>query len=159
MKAIMVYVAMLMCVIPFPAFADDATVFPWAALITTGGAILVALLGWAFKLLRDYLKANVQNEVVADWLYRLDAVAETVVKDYLQSRVDDLKAAAKDGKIDEAERETLKQGAIDDVKAIVGIKSIEKMAKILGTNETGTDKLIGSLIEEKVYRTKLVRRK
>lgn len=81
-------------------------------LIAAAVPVLIALAGMAFSWIREYAKAHIKNAT----LQRVTDEAFVVVQAVGQAIGDDLKAAAKDGKLSEDEKAMLKAKALNALK-------------------------------------------
>lgn len=113
--------------------------------------ILVAGLTWLSAKLAQLIKAKVKNEYLRGVLVRLDEAVFTAVKELQQTVVDAIKEATADGKITEAEKQRIKQAAIDNVKSHLGPKGLEELGHILGLGSGSVDGLIASKVEAAVH--------
>jgi hypothetical protein len=63
--------------------------------VNVGSALVLALVGWGFKLLRDFLLTKIKNEKLRDALFQATNVVESVVMEIQQSIVSTLKKEGK----------------------------------------------------------------
>lgn len=78
--------------------------------------LLLALVSWALAELTRYVRSRTQSEAVNGAIARVCHMTETTVAEINQLMVDNLRAAAADGKIDRAEIAALRDSAILRVK-------------------------------------------
>lgn len=113
--------------------------------------VLLAALTWVGAKLGQLINAKVKNEYLRGVLARLDDTVISVVREVHQVTVDALKAATVDGKLPPSAKEAVKQAAIGAIKSHLGTKGIAQLAKVLGLDGQGVERLIGTKIESAVH--------
>lgn len=116
--------------------------------------LLVAALTWVASRVSRLISARIRNERLRTALLRLDDIVVAVVKETFQVTVDALRAAAPDGKLPTPVAETVKQAAIDSIKAQLGTLGLVELQKVLGLSESATHDLISTRVEAAVYSLK-----
>lgn len=99
----------------------------------------------------DLIKAKVDNEALRGVLLRLDDAVVTAVKDLEQTVVDEVKAAAEDGRISREDRRRIKEKAVRQVKSYLGPKGLKEMGSVLGLWDLAVEDFIGSKVEAVVH--------
>lgn len=116
-------------------------------IINAGSAIVLALLGWGFKLLREFILEKVKNQKFANtFIYAADIV-ETVVLEMQQSLVDGLKEEGKFTK--EVQLDVLLE-AKNKIMSLIPKRAIATLDMLYGD----VDLWIIEKIEAAVYRNK-----
>jgi len=113
--------------------------------------LLLAALTWAAAKLAGYITSKVNNEYLRGVLVRLDEAVITAVKDLQQTVVDEIKAANADGKITDAEKQKIKNAALENVKSYLGAKGIRVLSKVFGLSGGALDGFLSSKIESAVH--------
>ncbi|MDX2087854.1 MAG: hypothetical protein SFX73_08390 [Kofleriaceae bacterium] len=120
--------------------------------------ILLGAFTWVAAKLGQWINARVRNEYLRGVLTRLDDTVVSVVREIHQVTVDALKAATVDGKLPPSARDTVKQAAISAIKSHLGAKGLNELARVLGLDVQGVDRLIGTKIEATVHDIKTQQR-
>jgi hypothetical protein len=120
--------------------------------------VVLAAFTWVGAKLAQWINARVKNEYLRAVLVRLDDTVVSVVREVHQVTVDALKAATVDGKLPPAARDTVKLAAINSIKSHLGSKGIGELARVLGLDGQGVDRLIGTKIESAVHEIKTQQR-
>jgi hypothetical protein len=120
--------------------------------------VLLGAVTWVAAKLSQWINARVRNEYLRAVLLRLDDAVLGVVREVHQVTVDALKAATVDGKLPPGARESVKQAALGAIKSHLGARGITEVARVLGLNADGVDRLIGTKIEAAVHDLKTQRR-
>lgn len=120
--------------------------------------VLLAALTWVAAKLGQLINARVRNEYLRGVLARLDDTVFAVVREVHQVTVDALKAATVDGKLPPSARDTVKQAALNAIKAHLGVRGVAELAKVLGLDGPAVDRLIGTKIEAAVHDIKTQQR-
>ena len=110
------------------------------------GTLLTALAGWGAVEATKYIRRKTSNEAVAGAMERVTLTAETVVAELSQTMVDDLRAAAKDGKLTKADAAALKELAVQRVRD----RLPGDVAKLLGGVAADLTEIVGAKIEQAV---------
>lgn len=113
--------------------------------------LLLALLGWLSVKLAQLINARVEQEYLRGVLVRLTDAVFTVVKELDQTLVTAMKDANRDGKLTDSEKAEIKLRAVATVKAYLGMKGIEAIAKVLGLSSAGVDNFISAKVEAAVH--------
>ena len=92
--------------------------------------------------------AKVENDLVNGILQRLGEAAFRVVREVQQTVVDALK---EEGEWDAEKAAEVKDLAIQKLKEYLGPKGIAEAMEILGLNEDGLLKMLGTLVEAEVH--------
>lgn len=108
-------------------------------------------LGYVSKLLADLIKAKTKNEYLSGVLVRLNTAVMDAVKAIEQSVVEEIKRASADGMITDAERLSIKQTALNSVKAYLGVKGLNEVGRVLGLTDAAVEGLISDKIEAAVH--------
>jgi hypothetical protein len=116
-----------------------------------GSPVLIAILSWLATKLAQLIQARVKNEYLRGVLVRLDDTVLTVVREIQQVSVDTIKAAAPDGKLTPDVKATLKQAAVGAIKQHLGSQGVADVARVLGIDGDGVDRLIGTRVEATVH--------
>jgi len=98
----------------------------------------------------ELIQARVDNEALRCVLLRLNDAVVTAVKDLEQSVVDEVKAAAEDGRISREERRRIKEKAVRHVKSYLGPKGLKELGGVLGLWDLAVEDFIGSKVEAAV---------
>ena len=98
----------------------------------------------------ELIQARVDNEALRCVLLRLNDAVVTAVKDLEQSVVDEVKAAAEDGRISRGERRRIKEKAVRHVKSYLGPKGLKELGGVLGLWDLAVEDFIGSKVEAAV---------
>lgn len=114
-------------------------------IVSHGGDFTLWLLGTAGSwLLAVFAKHVTKHALVTRALAEIGAA----VREVGQTFVDNLKAAAVDGKLTKAEARVAKNKAIEVAKANIGRKGLTRLARILGIDDV--EKWIGTQVESAV---------
>jgi len=108
--------------------------------------------------LASYIGRKVQNEYLRGALTRLDDAVLVAVKELQQTVVAELKAAAENGKLDEAARKRVQDAALANVKSYVGPKGLRVLVDVLGLSNEMLDPFVRSRIEAAVHDVRLEER-
>jgi hypothetical protein len=120
--------------------------------------VLLAAVTWVAARLGQWINARVRNEYLRGVLVRLDDAVLGVVREVHQVTVDALKAATIDGKLPPGARESVKQAALNAIKAHLGVRGVGEVVRVLGLSTEGVDRLIGTKIEAAVHDLKTQQR-
>jgi len=120
--------------------------------------LLVAALAWAAAKAAELIRSKVANEYLRGTLVRLDNAVLTAVKELQQTVVAEVKAASADGKIDDVERQRIKDAALANVKSYLGPKGLAVLAELLGLSGDTLERYLGSRIEAAVHDLRVVDR-
>jgi hypothetical protein len=113
--------------------------------------ILVAGLTWASAKLASFINAKVKNEYLKGTLARLNDAVLASVKEAQQVAVQGLKEANKDGKVTKEEAAKIKEDVLAVVKSHLGMRGLQELARVLGLDTEGVQKLLSSKIEAAVH--------
>ena len=121
--------------------------------------LLVAGLTWVSVKVADLVRAKVKNTYLEGTLVRLNDTVFTVVKDMNQTVVKGIKAAKDPDSpggtsLTKEEKNSIKSQAMSEVKALLGIKGLGELAKVLGLSDGSVHQFIGAKIEAAVADTK-----
>jgi hypothetical protein len=119
--------------------------------------VLLAALTWLAAKVAQLIHAKVKNEYLRGVLFRLDDAVLAAVREVHQVTVEELKARSTDGKLTPEERARAKQVAIDAVKSHLGKRGVGELAKVLGLDNGGVDKLLSTRVEAAVHDLKRAR--
>ena len=122
----------------------------YSHLIDVAVPLLAAGLGYVGKLLVAYIQSHVHNAMLQSILIRLNDAVITAVKSTNQLVANAVRDASADGVITPAERDHIKQVALDSVKSYLGLKGLNEVGKVLGLDQPAVDKLVGDKIEAAV---------
>lgn len=114
--------------------------------------LAIAIGTWALYAASNWLQAHAKNAYQRGVLIRLTDAVYTIVRETQQTTVEALKEAAKDGKIDVAEAEDIKSGAVARVRGYLGKRGISELESIF--DREMVDKVIASHIEASVAEMK-----
>jgi hypothetical protein len=117
------------------------------AALEIGSPLLVAILSWLATKLAQLVQARVKNEYLRGVLVRLDDAVLTVVREIQQVTVDTIKAATPNGKLTPDVQAMLKQSALTAIKQHLGPRGVKELARVLGIDGDGVDRLIGTRVE------------
>lgn len=120
--------------------------------------VVLGAFTWVAAKLGQWISARVRNEYLRGVLTRLDDTVVSVVREIHQVTVDALKAATVDGRLPPSARETVKQSALAAIKSHLGVRGVGELAKVLGLDGPGIDRLIGTKIEAAVHDIKTQQR-
>ncbi|MDX2023254.1 MAG: hypothetical protein SF187_23675 [Deltaproteobacteria bacterium] len=120
--------------------------------------IVLAAVTWVTAKLGQWINARVKNEYLRGVLARLDDTVLSVVREVHQVTVDALKASTVDGKLTPGARDAVKAAAIGAIKSHIGTKGLLELARVLGIDASGVERLIGTKIEAAVHDIKSERR-
>jgi len=134
--------------VPCAAFAADGASFPWGEVIAALGSILVVLLTWGGKLLREWLKTKVKNEALAGVMSRAILEMERLVKYAEQAVRPTLAKALEDGKLSDAEKAELKRRVLEAFKSGLSWDDLVKVG--FGGDEKRAEKHAEALLEAAV---------
>lgn len=119
------------------------------------GSILVELLfGIIFGVFVRRLDKHLWLKGFMD---RLGVEAKDVVMEMNQTFVDQLRIAKEDGVITSAERAEAFSMALAKLKSNIGPKLLERAARVLGYDDAGMDRLLGTKIEANVQKQNLIK--
>lgn len=107
--------------------------------------LMVAAVGWLFKLIRDLIKAKVHSEHAARLLGQLTYAVQTEVTKLMQTKV---KASKLSGDWSNEMKVAIKIEAMNNVKKALGNKTVKDIAKVLG-NVSGLGDVVGSMSAKK----------
>jgi len=105
---------------------------------------------WLGSRAGDLIRAKVDNEALRGVLLRLNDAVVTAVKDLEQTLVDQVKAAAEDGRISREERRRIKDKAVRHVKSYLGPTGLKELKDVLGLWDLAVEDFIGSKVEAAV---------
>lgn len=115
-------------------------------LLTALGTVIVAL----SNNVAQYLKQKANSNLLNRYIDTLNDIVYDVVMSLNQTTVEQLKAAALDGKLTKDEIDMISSQALDSVKAVLGVRGIE----ILKIAFEDIDLLIANKIERAVVEAK-----
>lgn len=113
--------------------------------------LLLAALTWAAAQAAQLITAKVRGEYLRGVLLRLDDAVLAAVREVHQVTVEELKAASADGRLTPEERVRAKARAIETVRTHLGAKGVAELAKILGLDDGGLEKVLSTRIEAAVH--------
>lgn len=113
--------------------------------------LLLAALTWAAAKAAQLINAKVRGEYLRGVLLRLDDAVLAAVREVHQVTVEELKAASADGRLTPEERAKVKAKAIETVRTHLGTKGIAELAKVLGLDDGGLEKVLSTRIEAAVH--------
>jgi len=116
--------------------------------------VLIAVVTWVAANLAKLLEARVKNEYLRGVLVRLDDTVVSVVREVNQVTVEAIKSASIDGRLPAGARDTIKNAAVNAIKAHLGSQGLEDLARVLGLDSPAVDRLIGTRIEATVHTLK-----
>lgn len=120
---------------PAPPGSDFLSLL-WAqlapALAVAVSGLALAGIRFAYVKLSALIDAKVQDANVRALLHRLNDGAFTVVKSTEGRVAAELRKAAADGKIDDAEKAKIREAALTDFKALLGPAGLNQLAAVLG---------------------------
>lgn len=119
--------------------------------------LLLAALTWAAAKAAQLIHAKVRAEYLRGVLLRLDDAVLAAVRDVHQVTVEELKAASADGRLTPEERAAVKAKAIEIVRTHLGAKGVTELAKVLGLDDGGLEKVLSTRIEAAVHDLKRAR--
>lgn len=113
---------------------------------------------WVLSAIGTFLAAKVVGKMpspyLRDAMMRLGLEVESAVKAVHQTYVDAIKKAREDGVLTPEEAAKAKQMAVDVLKANFGLKGLKSLMKVLGLDEAGLDKYLGTKVEASVAELK-----
>jgi len=112
--------------------------------------IVVALLGWVSVKLSGLIKAKTNNAMLEGVLVRLNDTIWAAVKDAEQTMRVELTKAKADGDITKEEYAHIKASVVANIRAHLGMKGLLEIMSVLGLDDNGVTKLIGSKVEAAV---------
>ncbi len=121
--------------------------------------VVLAILGWGFKLLGDLIQSKVKNEKVKGVLSRADEAIEKAVRfvgETMKAELAKAKEASSEGgeKITPEEYRRAKQAAIDAAKSYLGKKGIAEIVRVIGIQWDSLDSWLGLGVEAKLNELK-----
>jgi hypothetical protein len=120
-------------------------------ILQVGSPVLIAILTWLATKAAQLIQAKVKNEYVRGVLVRLEDTVMTVVREIQQVSVDTLKSSSPDGKLNPEVKAMLKRSALTVIKQHLGSQGVADVARVLGLDSEGVDRLIGTRIEATVH--------
>lgn len=105
---------------------------------------------WLGSRAGELIQAKVDNEALRGVLLRLNDAVVTAVHDLEQTVVNEVKAAAEDGRISREERRRIKEKAVRHVKSYLGPKGLKELGSVLGLWDLAVEDFIGSKVEAAV---------
>ena len=108
--------------------------------------IISGLISWGLVEFSKYMRTKTKNESANDAITHVTETISTVVTELEQTMVPAMKERAKDGKLDEVDRQALKAIAIEKVSSQIP----DKMQKLTGLFVNSFEKFISSKIEKAV---------
>jgi hypothetical protein len=121
-----------------------------AVLVPALGSLLVALLAWLTTWVTSLIRAKVKNTYLEGVLVRTNDAVLTAVKMVAQTYVDEVRKAAADGALTDAEKAAAKQKAVAAAKAYLGPQGLDSLVKILGLDGGSLDAYLAGKIEAAV---------
>lgn len=112
-------------------------------------AVATFIITW-FKAKTEEINKNMENQTLKSYIDILNCVVSDVVKSLNQTTVDNLRAAAADGKLTKEEGEKLKNDAVTQVYKIIGSHGIDVLKEVF----TDLDSLIANKVEANVHSMK-----
>lgn len=119
--------------------------------------LLLAALTWAAAKAAQLINAKVRGEYLRGVLLRLDDAVLAAVREVHQVTVEEFKAASADGRLTPEERARVKAKAIETVRTHLGTRGVAELAKVLGLDDGGLEKVLSTRIEAAVYDLKRAR--
>src|SRR5689334_15358249 len=104
--------------------------------------LVLGAVTWLAARLAQYITARVKNECLRGVLVRLDGAVVSVVREIQQVTVDALKKSNVDGRIPVGAREAIRNAAMSAIKSHLGARGLGEIARVLGLNGDGLDRLI-----------------
>ena len=117
--------------------------------------VLLAAISWIAAKVGQLINAHVKNEYLRGVLMRLDDAVLSVVREVHQVTVAAIKEASVDGRLPPGARETVKNAAVARIQSYLGRKGLAEVARVLGLNLEGVDRLIGTKVEAAVHDLKV----
>lgn len=116
------------------------------------------MIGVAFTAILGVIgRALLKHLWLRDMLVRLAVEAKAVVMEVQQTYVDRIRYARLDGVLTKDEAAEARRAAIDSLKSNIGPKGLHRLARVLGYDDAGIDRLLDTRIEEQVQRLKLIK--
>lgn len=143
------FIVLLVLFIAAPAFAADADSGAQPAAVAVGASLGAFV--WLAVKLGGLITAKVKSEYLSGALARLDVAVRTVVKEFEQTVVGSIKAAAVDGKVTPEEILTIQADALALLKSYLGPKGLAELGRVLGLDERFLDEFLGGSIEAAVH--------
>lgn len=142
--------------------AQAIAAFVVTALAAAASALFLKLLDKIAAAAIAYFDAHVKNAAAESAFAKLVSLVETVVRRHEQEFVEDLKAAAADGRISPEELKAAlakqKNEAVAEVKSLLGAKGLEQLAADLGlSGGTSVGVLIEWVLEAVLHKTKIAK--
>jgi hypothetical protein len=119
--------------------------------------VLLAALTWLAAKAAQFIHAKVKNEYLRGVLVRLDDAVLAAVREVHQVTVEELKAASADGRLTPEERARVRARAIETVRTHLGTRGLGELAKVLGLDDGGIEKLLATRVEAAVHDLKRAR--
>lgn len=120
------------------------------ALLTHGDKILFWVLTFIGGLLATFILGQIRAGKVKQIVGRALAEVGDAVLEVSKTYVESLKQASADGKLTTVEKKQAFDAALAVAKRNIGIEGLQKLARILGLDELGLDKWLGTKIEAAV---------
>jgi hypothetical protein len=114
--------------------------------------LVAAVASWALYAVANWLRTKARTEYERGVIARLTDAVETVVRETQQTTVADIKAAAEDGTITEAEAREIRDSAIARTKAYLGKTGVADLKKVFDSD--AIEGVIKSKIEAQVHELK-----
>ena len=119
--------------------------------------VLLAALTWVAAKTAQLIHAKVRSEVLRGVLLRVDDAILAAVREVHQVTVEELKSASADGRLTPEDRARVKARAIETVRAHLGARGVAELAKVLGLESGGVEKLLSTRLEAAVHDLKRTR--
>ena len=115
-------------------------------LVPAAGGLLLALVSWALMELTRFVRGRTQSESINDALARVCYMVETTVAKLNQTVVDDLRAAAADGRISAEDAKAIRDRAL----AAVYLQLPDQVLEIAAKGVTDLTRFVEDRIERAV---------
>lgn len=123
-----------------------------------GEEVSLKVLMWLLGAVGTFLVAKVLSKVgsayLRDTLMRLGAEIRAAVLECHQVYVDAIKKGREDGKLTPEEAAEAKRKTVEAIKSNLGTKGLKRLMRVLGIDEAGIDKYLGSHVEAHVAELK-----
>jgi hypothetical protein len=119
--------------------------------------VLLAALTWVAARAAQLIHAKVRGEYLRGVLLRLDDAVMAATREVHQVVVEELKAASTDGRLTPEERARVKARAVETVRSHLGMRGVAELAKVLGLDDGGVEKILSTRVEAAVHDLKRAR--
>lgn len=142
-----------LCLFPLLLVACDSTslsgeIAPWVATV-----VLVPLIGWLGKLIREAIKTNVSNSLLQKALVKTSKVVTGQVSLLAQELADAWKEASADGKLSDDEKKQLMDLALGRAKRLLDVDTWTRLETEFG-GARGAEEYVKGEIEHNVRKIK-----